>query len=309
MKDRNLGNYELVRFLARGGMAGVYLAREHGSGREVALKILDASWSADPGARAMFYAEARLCARLDHPNLAAVHDVACIGEHDVLAMEYLDGADLADVLSAAHAAGQRVPYDTAMAIVAAAAAGLDHAHRRSIVHRDVSPSNIMVTRDGRVKVIDFGIAQASCSPRHTSPGSVRGKPSYMSPEQVLGHPIDARSDVFSLGIVLYELVTGTFCFDGTNDVERMRNIVAGAFVAPSLVDPDVPAELERVILTALDVDPARRFASAAQLGQALARVAAVHGWCCDAAVIARAIPEMCERVDLDGPTIVMRAAA
>jgi serine/threonine-protein kinase len=179
-----------------------------------------------------------------------------------------------------------IPYETAISIIAGAAAGLDHAHRRlgpdgqplCLVHRDISLSNVMVGHDGSVKVIDFGIAQHAIATVHTTPGTVRGKASYMSPEQCLGDPVDHRTDVFALGIVLYELTTGARCFSGKNDFERMLAVVRGEFVPPSQLVQDYPPELEQVVLRALSIEPARRHATASELMEALEVIAAARSW-------------------------------
>lgn len=282
-----LGSYELVRPIAQGGMADIYLAKKHGLvEREVALKVLNKLRASDPEACAMFLDEARLVAMLDHHNIAAVLDVDVVeGEH-YLAMEYVDGADLRELLATAAKAGRMLPYEVSLAIVTAAAAGLDHAHRRcgpdgqplQLVHRDVSLSNIMVAHDGAVKVVDFGIASTAVQTVHTSPGVVRGKASYMSPEQCLGDAIDHRTDVFALGIVLYELTTGARCFAGKTDFERMLAVVRGAYHAPTAIVAGYPLELEEVVRTALASDPAKRYQSCAQMIEALERVARGRGW-------------------------------
>ena len=275
-----LGNYELVRLLGRGGMGAVYLARQPELDRYVALKVLE---DGDLEARALFVDEARISASLCHQNLPFVYDVAAAGDTYYLAMEYVDGIDLRQLM----ASGARVPYDVALAIVMAAASGLGHAHEKlDLVHRDVSLTNIMVTREGSVKVIDFGIALANVSSHLSMMGVVRGKTRYMSPEQCLGEKLDARTDVFALGIVLYELVTGTRCFDGDNEVEAMISIVRGNYMHPCVANPDVPLGLARVITTALATDREARYSSAAELVDALAAVASLHGWTCDATQIA-----------------------
>jgi len=287
--SNRLGTYELIRPLAQGGMAEVYLARRVGPGqfeRHVAIKVLNRRRAADPEACAMFLDEARLVAMLCHHNIAAVLevDVSC-GKH-YLAMEYVHGADLREILLAAQRAGRALPLETSISIVCAAAAGLDHAHRRCgpdgkplrLVHRDVSLSNIMVGHDGSVKVVDFGIATTTIASVHTSPGVVRGKSSYMSPEQCLGDPVDHRTDVFALGVVLYELTTGAQCFHGKTDFERMVAVVRGDYLSPSDLVAHYPRELEQVIHTALALDPAKRFASAAAMIDALERVAVAEGW-------------------------------
>jgi serine/threonine-protein kinase len=283
-----IGNYELVRLLARGGMADVYLARQLELDRLVAVKVLDETRIGDPDARAMFLDEARLGSMLCHQNLPFVYDVAETADTYYLAMEYLDGADLRALLAASAAAGRRLPVDAAIAIVMAAAAGLEHAHAKRVVHRDVSLTNIMVTHDGQVKVIDFGIAKTRMSTHQSLPGMVRGKTKYMSPEQCLGEKLDARSDVFSLGIVLYELVTGQRCFEGGTDVESMVSIIRGDYIAPCAANPELPFDLGRVIVKALSIDPAQRYASAGELLAALEDL----GWTSSTAVIAQLMSDL-----------------
>jgi len=297
LPDR-LGTYELIRPLAQGGMADIYLARRLGGGpldRPVAVKVLNQARAADAEACAMFLDEARLVAMLNHHNIASVLDVDVVDDKHYLAMEYVHGADLREVLSAAQRAGTQVPFETALSIVCAAAAGLDHAHRRCgpggkplrLVHRDVSLSNIMVGHDGSVKVVDFGIASTTIASVHTSPGVVRGKASYMSPEQCLGDRVDHRADVFALGVVLYELTTGARCFHGRTDFDRMLAVVRGDYLAPTDLVADYPHELAEVIRTALALSPAHRFASAAALIEALEQVAVAQGWVGGAGAIQR----------------------
>jgi serine/threonine protein kinase len=284
-------------------MADIYLARPVGPGRpdrRVAVKVLSSSRAADPEARAMFLDEARLVALLDHHNIAAVLDVDVVDGNHYLAMEYVHGADLRELLAAAQRRNTPVPFEAALAIVAAAAAGLEHAHRRcgpdgaplKLVHRDVSLSNIMVGYDGAVKVVDFGIATTTLTSVPPAPGVVRGKASYMSPEQCLGNDVDHRSDIFGLGVVLYELTTGTRCFHGKSDFERMLAVVRSDYLAPSDLVASYPAALERVICTALSPSPDRRFASAAAMIDALERVARDHRWDASAGAIQRLMYEL-----------------
>ena len=281
-----LGNYELVRLLAQGGMADIYLARQAGLDRLVAVKVLSGPRANDPEAAALFRDEARLVGMLSHANLAAVHEVASADGVHFLAMEYVAGCDLREMLAAAQKAEKAIPFDAAIAIVCAAASGLDHAHRRCgpdgrplhLVHRDVSLSNIMVSHDGTVKVIDFGIACSQVSSHHTNPGIVRGKASYMSPEQCVGDAVDLRTDVFALGVVLYELTTGRRCFAGASDFERMLAVVHGNYTPPSELFADFPVALDRVIRTALSADPAKRYSSCAAMIEALERACELHGW-------------------------------
>jgi len=282
-----LGDYELLRPLAQGGMADIYLARGTDD-RHVAVKVLNKERSKEPDACTMFIQEAKIVALLDHPNIAHVLDVEVSPDgHHYLAMEYVHGTDLRELLSAAASANRAaLPYDAAIAIVIGAATGLDHAHRRCtadgkplrLVHRDVSLSNIMVGHDGSVKVVDFGIASTAIQTVHTAPGIVRGKASYMSPEQCMGDRVDHRTDVFALGVVLYELTTGARCFSGKSDFERMLAVVRGDYIQPRDLAPDFPSDLEQVIRCALSIDAGLRYPSAAALIDALERVLAGHAW-------------------------------
>lgn len=310
---RVLGSYELIRPLAQGGMADIYLGRT-AEDRHVAIKVLNKERSKEPEACTMFLQEARVVALLDHPNIAHVLDVDVTPEgHHYLAMDFVHGADLRELLSAASQHGRALPYDTAISIVIGAAAGLDHAHRRCtadgkplrLVHRDVSLSNIMVGHDGTVKVVDFGIASTAIQTVHTSPGIVRGKASYMSPEQCMGDRVDHRTDVFALGVVLYELTTGARCFAGKSDFERMLAVVRGEYHQPADIIPDFPIELTQVIQTALSIDASKRYPSAAALIEALERVAAFRQWQTTSAPIVREmqllfgqIPPLTEMTDV-----------
>jgi serine/threonine protein kinase len=298
-----LGNFELIRLLAQGGMADIYLARQVGIGsfeRHVAVKVLNARRALDPESCALFLDEARLVGMLNHYNLASVHEVDAKHGVHYLAMEYVHGADLREILAQAQQKELAIDFDCAVTIVAQAAAGLDHAHRRCapdgrplhLVHRDVSLSNIMVGHDGSVKVIDFGIAISTASIHTTLPGVVRGKASYMSPEQCLGDPVDLRTDVFALGIVLYELTTGRRCFQGNSDFERMVSVVRGDYVPPSVMIPEFSPALEHVIRTALALDPAHRYPSAAAMLEALEAVAMLEGWTLGAGTTQRMMREL-----------------
>lgn len=268
-----LGDYEVVRLLATGGMAQVFLARD-GAGRELALKLLrDDSM----GARAMFRDEARVGALLDHPGLARVHAHGRIGDIDFLAMDYVRGIDLREMIERMRDVTGTPRYGLAIAIVAAAADALAHAHAATdddgaplqLVHRDVSLSNVMVSEDGAVKVIDFGIASVGGKCRDSEVGTIRGKAAYMAPEQCTGGTIDARTDVWALGVVLYELATGRRCFHGDRGLGSMLAVVRGDYATPSEIVPEFPHALERVISKALSHEPRDRYASAGELGAAL----------------------------------------
>jgi len=291
-----LGPYSVVRRLGKGGMAQVFLARAgHGPfARNVALKVLDQQDAAED-LTDLFLTEARVVALLQHPNIASVLDVDIDDGTLYLAMEYVDGVDLRELMVACLDRKELPSYEVALAILVQAATGLDHAHRRCdanglplhLVHRDVSLTNIMVTHDGGVKVVDFGIARSTLSSNRTLPGTVRGKPSYMAPEQCLGEGVDHRADVFALGVVLYELTTGVRCFEGATDFDRMLAVVRGTFQLPSAILPDFPADLEQVILTALASDPDKRFTSCAALVAALEAILRDRGWAGGASSIRR----------------------
>jgi serine/threonine-protein kinase len=290
-----LGAYDLIRPLGSGGMADVYLARHAAiPGRTVALKVLSAALACDEDARAELRAEARLTRLCAHPTVPAVLDAGVIDGRPFVAFELVDGTDLQALLVRT---GGALALEAAVAIVTTAALGLDHAHRRldddgqpaDLVHRDISLSNLMVDRDGNVKIIDFGIASTRRRPAGARAGQVRGKASYMAPEQCAGDPVDARADVFALGVVLYELALGVSCFAGRGDFERMLAVVRGDYVAPGVARPDFPADLASVIEIALAADPAQRFASAAALATALGHVARAHGWHLGPHPIARAV--------------------
>jgi serine/threonine protein kinase len=267
-----LGRYELLRKLATGGMAEIYLARSSGmEGFEkyVVVKKILPQYAEDPRFVRMFLDEARLAAKLQHQNIGQVYD---IGQDDgayFFSMEYLRGPDVRAILRAAGARGTRVPIEHGVAIASGVAAALHYAHERRdaqaellhIVHRDVSPSNIIVTYDGGVKLVDFGIARATTRTSETRTGSLKGKLAYMSPEQCLGHEVDRRSDLFSIGILLYELTTGTRLYRRAKDESDyivMNRIVTGQFARPTTVIPDFPRELQEVILRALASKPDER---------------------------------------------------
>lgn len=279
-----LGKYEVLFPLATGGMARIYIGRTTGIGafeRHVVLKIILPERAHERSAIDMFLDEARLASMLNHQNVAQVFDVGEDAGIHFLAMEYVHGQDLRAVLANAGASNTRIPIELGLAVVAAAAAGLHHAHERrgpdgrmlGIVHRDVSPSNIMVGYDGSVKVLDFGIAKAAARSAETVSGVIKGKFAYMAPEQCRGKEVDRRSDVFALGIILYEITTQQRCFRADNDFDTMHRIVTGDVVKPTKLLADFPKALEAIILKALTVDPAGRYQTAGELLEAIEQFA------------------------------------
>ncbi len=275
-----VGRYEVISHLATGGMAQIYLARQSGLGsfeRHVVLKTILRERASDQRFVTMFLDEARLAATLNHQNVAQVYEVDQADGAYFMAMEYVHGENARAILETTLRRGWTIPLELAVMIVSGAAAGLHHAHERkgkqgqplNIVHRDVSPANIMVGFDGSVKVLDFGIAKAEERATKTVGGTIKGKYGYMSPEQCKGKPIDRRSDIFALGICLYELTTLRRAFKGNDDFETMKRIVAGDVMLPSVAVPGYPRELEAIVLTAMANDPGSRFQTAAEMIEAL----------------------------------------
>jgi serine/threonine protein kinase len=266
--------------LAAGGMARIYIGRSTGIGsfeRHVVLKLITPERANDHTAVQMFLDEARLAASLNHQNVAQVFEVGEDGGIHYLAMEYVHGQDLRALLAKAGSQGTRIPLELALTVVAGAAAGLNHAHERraadgtplGIVHRDVSPSNLMIGYDGSVKLLDFGIAKATSRSVETQSGIIKGKFAYMAPEQCRGRDVDRRSDVFSLGIILYEISTQHRCFRADSDFDTMHRIVTGDVVRPTRLVQNYPLELEAIVMKALAVDAVHRYQSAGLLLEAL----------------------------------------
>lgn len=283
-----LGRYRILKHLATGGMAEVFLATStgiEGFQRHVVIKRIHTAQAKNDQFVQMFLDEARLAAALHHHNIVQVHDIGHENDEYFYAMEYVHGEDLRALLRQVAQRKEKVPFEHVISIVIGAAAGLHYAHEHrgpdkkplGIVHRDVSPSNVIVDFDGNVKVVDFGIAKAAHRSTETKSGVLKGKVAYMSPEQCRGKGVDRRSDVYALGIVLYELTTARRLFKGDNDFMTMSAIVAGKIPPPSSRRPDLPPELEGIIMAALAKDPAERYQSAHELRLALEQFAAAAG--------------------------------
>ena len=260
--------YEIVREIAHGGMADVYLARDSKLNRPVALKVLSPELSRDPMFVERFRREAQSAAGLNQPNIVGIFDWGQEHGTSFIVMEYIDGRTLRDMI---RADGVLAPAQIAD-IGADIAAALAFAHKHGVVHRDVKPGNVLITTAGQVKVTDFGIARAGGSTDGlTRTGAVMGTATYFSPEQAQGLPVDGRSDVYSLGVVLYEMATGAAPFGGDSPVTVAYKHVREEVVPPSQVVPTLPAELERVILTCLAKEPNDRYQSADDLRADLMR--------------------------------------
>jgi serine/threonine-protein kinase len=269
----------LLRKLARGGMADIFLARRRteGGGDLCVIKMLLPTSVRNPRAWKLFLGEARLAALLDHPNIVRIYELSRVDNYYFISMEYVAGETLFGMLHKA-ATNQRPlrPYEVA-AIMRQTCTGLAYAHGMTdpggsplnLVHRDISPSNIMLSYDGEVKILDFGIAAAATRTAGFREGKALGKHAYMSPEQCQGRNLDRRSDIFSLGIVFWELVTGAALYPGRDPRSVMKTILAGQVRPPSTVNPDIPVPLEQVILRALSLETVDRYQNAHEMGEAI----------------------------------------
>ncbi len=282
-----LDRYELICRLAVGGMAEIYLARATGiEGFEklVVLKRILPQFAHNPGFVSMFLDEARLSATLQHPNIAQVYDIGHCGDSYFFTMEYVRGQDVRSILKTAVAAKRPISLSHIITIVTGAAAGLHAAHEKcdldgkplGVVHRDVSPSNVLVGYNGSVKLVDFGVAKAAQRSNQTQTGTLKGKVAYMSPEQCTGRPVDRRSDIFALGILLYELTCRRRLFSGSSEFEIMTKIVQQDVTPPSQWVKNYPAALERILLRALARDPEQRYPTAQAMQLELEEFARKH---------------------------------
>ena len=283
-----LGRYQLLALLATGGMAEIYLARQtgiQGFNRLVVVKRVHPHLARDANFLEMFFDEARIAAQLNHPNIVQIFDLGNEGEQYFIAMEYLEGESLAYLVSEAQRTGKVMPHEIASGIVLQICDGLGYAHNlcdekdapMHIVHRDVNPQNVIVMFSGQVKLVDFGIAKAVSQEHHTTVGTLKGKISYMSPEQCRCEPLSASSDVFSLGVCFWELLTHERLFKRQNEVETINAILNDDIPQVRRLRPEIPAELETIVERALSRDPTKRFANAADMDAALRRVVRTLG--------------------------------
>jgi TonB family protein len=272
----SFGQYTLLEKIAVGGMAEVWKARSRGVEgfqKTVAIKKILPHMTDNVDFVGMFIDEAKLAAQLNHPNIVHIYDLGKIGRDYYIAMEYVEGKDLRSLLNAAQDHKLRMPPGLAALIAARLANALDYAHRKrdfdakamGLVHRDVSPQNVLLTFEGDVKLCDFGIAKAVAKVGQTQTGALKGKLQYMSPEQAWGRAVDARSDLFSLGSVLFEMLTAERLFPGDTEISILDSVRQGKVRHPRQVDPTVPQELDEIVRKALAVDPDHRFQSAGEM--------------------------------------------
>jgi serine/threonine protein kinase len=281
--DGTYGPYRLLQKIAVGGMAEVFKAKRtgvEGFEKVVAVKRILPHLSDNKEFVEMFIDEAKMVAGLAHPNIVQISDLGKIDKSYYIAMEYVHGRDLRTILRRAKERGLRLPLDLTVLIVSKVCSALEFAHRKKdergrpmlIVHRDISPQNILISFEGEVKLTDFGIAKAATKARITDAGALRGKLLYMSPEQAWGKPMDRRSDLFSLGIVFYEMITDQKPFLGSSEMSILEMVRECRVAPPSDVNPRIPERLEKVVMTALDREPDHRYQDASQMYRDLDRV-------------------------------------
>ena len=266
MPKRIKDEYEIIAELGSGGMATVYKAVQRSLNRPVAVKELKKAYQADSRIAQRFEREARMAASFQHENIVHVYDYLAQPNYAIV-MEYVDGSTLAWIIEETGA----LPTDVGVMIALQVASALEYAHSRGLIHRDIKPGNIMVKRNGEVKLMDFGIARLREMESLTLPGTLMGTPSYMSPEQIMGQPLDARSDIFSFGIVLYEMFTGIKPFPEEDADSSSSRILKGKFLAPRSIYSDIPRSLQRIIKKCLKTKPHKRYGSMQELARALGK--------------------------------------
>ena len=285
---KTFGGYTLLRRIARGGMGEIWLAERKGiSGfsKRVVIKTILENFIEEESLIQMFLDEGRIAADLNHPNVAQTFDLGQEGEIYYIAMEFVHGHDLRELLLAHYDRGQLVPLNLVLRIAAQVCDGLYYANTwktpegipGGIVHRDISPQNILVTFDGNAKIVDFGIARAMSGASKTRSGILKGKCAYMSPEQIHGQELDGRSDIFALGVVLFEMITGRRLFKRDSELATLDAVIKGQVPPPSQLDATVPKQVGKLVMTALQRKRSKRFADARQMQLATEEVMQATG--------------------------------
>jgi eukaryotic-like serine/threonine-protein kinase len=286
MSPQRLGRYEILREIATGGMAKVYLGRVVGEGgfeRLVAVKVMHPHLASEPEFVAMFLDEARLAARIRHPNVVPTIDVEKGDDGVFLVMDYIEGPSLRSLHRGIKRDKRTMPVEISLRVLLDVLAGLHAAHELEgadgkplhLVHRDVSPHNVIVSIDGVARLTDFGVARATARISSTAAGQLKGKLPYMAPEQLLGHALDRRTDIYAAGVVLWELCTAKQLFKAENEGALLHLVLAGAQTPPHHIAPSIPPSVAGVCMRALAPDPAARFPDAEEFGEALEHAAKI----------------------------------
>jgi serine/threonine protein kinase len=264
-----MNRYQIEQPIASGGMAVIYKAKDRWLERTVAVKILRKNYSIDPAFRQRFHHEAKAAANLSHPNIVTIFDFGIDADSLFIVMEYIPGTDLKTMIKS----NQRFSVAEAVPLIVQACAGIGYAHRSGLIHCDVKPQNLLVTPDGRLKVTDFGIARALATIQPDEKNDiVWGSPQYFSPEQAAGSAPSPASDVYSLGVILYEMLTGRLPFTASDPLELVRMHRDAVPLPPHHLVPDIPNNLEQIILKVLSKEPSARYRTADQFGQVLANM-------------------------------------
>jgi serine/threonine protein kinase/CheY-like chemotaxis protein len=305
------GQYILQEHIATGGMAEVYKARMmgmEGFQKTVAIKRILPHLTDNDEFVSMFIDEAKLAAQLNHNNIIHIYDLGKIDRSHYIAMEYIEGRDLRSILQNLRERDEAMPIPLALYITTLLASALDYAHNKrdfenqelGLVHRDVSPQNVLISNAGDIKLCDFGIAKAASKASHTRAGALKGKLQYMSPEQAWGKDIDLRSDIFSLALVCYEMLTGDKLFAGDSELSILEQVRNPTVNPPSGANPDIPPEVERIVLKALEADRNRRYQSAREMQRDLEGVMRQKGWTANSVSLARLLQELSEGAPITG---------
>src|SRR5262245_47021576 len=278
-----LGRYRLLGRIGEGGMAEVYRAMmigPEGFERELVLKRILPRLSASGDFKTMFIREAKIAAQMLHPNIVQIYEFGQAEGGYFIAMESVQGVTLRELLTTLRKDERAIPHNVAADVTRQICVGLDYAHTLrgydgeplEIVHQDISPTNIMLAFTGTVKILDFGIARAAeFAEEEAKKGMIKGKVSYLSPEQIFVRPFDARADIFALGVVFHVMLTGRRLFQSRNDITKMRELLAAPILPPSAIDAMIPRELDRIVMKSLEIDPKDRYQSAADMAADLER--------------------------------------